>query len=888
MRVFPVGLSRRAGTALALGLVGVAGVTPVLAARSGSDPASTATLAAVAPRPADSVSASYGVVVHLIGDKGVYGDEQRVADVLSDLGARHVRTRMYADRPKLVEALTALHDRGIGADLVMGNPTAVDPPAALVRAVAALPPGTVDSLEGANEWNLSGRPDWVAELRAHQAALWAAAKADPATAALPVLAPALGMDRDYSALGDLSAVSDAGNLHLYPGGRAPSSRLDAALENERAVVGDAPVVATETGYHNALASVEPHVPTPEDVAGTYAPRLVLEHLARGVQRVYTYELFDERPDPAHTDREANFGLVRHDGTTKPAYRTTKALLALTADPGPAFRTAPLDYEVRGATPDVRQLLLQKRDGSYVLLLWRDVPVWDRTTRTPLAVDPVPVTVALGRPADVALRSPSAGTGVLRDERAVRTSTVPLAGDVVALTVAPTPVPGAPTGVTATAGDASATVRWAAPAGGAAPTAYEVTTSPGGRSVRVDGSSRRALVDGLTNGTAYTATVTAYAGEQAGPASAASAPVVPAPLLPAAPTGLAVLPGDGSLQVRWSATGSSADSWRVTATPAGGLPVSTTVAGRLRVAALTGLTNGTTVTVTVAGTNGAGTGPAATATGRPVAPPAVPTGVAAAPLAGGALVSWAPAADVDRWVVTATPSGARAEVPGTATSATLAGLADGVEARVVVTAENAAGSAGSAPVVVRPVPVPAAPASATAWPRAAAAMVRWSPVPAATGYTVTAAPGGATASVEAGATHVVLRGLQDGTAYVVSVVATGTTGSGPAAVTAPVVPLPAPAAPADVTAAPLPGSALVRWTPPAGPVGRYRVVVAPGGATVEVDGDTTSVLVDDLRPGRPYAVAVTAHNISGASRAAQATPVVPAPVRGGVPWWVLER
>jgi len=86
-------------------------------------------------------------------------------------------------------------------------------------------------------------------------------------------------------------------------------------------------------------------------------------------------------------------------------------------------------------------------------------------------------------------------------------------------------PGAPTGVTATAGNAQATVSFTAPAssGGAAITSYTATSSPGG--LTATGAASPLTVTGLTNGTSYTFTVTASNGST-GPASAASGAVVP--------------------------------------------------------------------------------------------------------------------------------------------------------------------------------------------------------------------------------------------------------------------------------------------------------------------------------------------------------------------------
>jgi hypothetical protein len=109
-----------------------------------------------------------------------------------------------------------------------------------------------------------------------------------------------------------------------------------------------------------------------------------------------------------------------------------------------------------------------------------------------------------------------------------TSTVVLrAGETGALTA-----PAAPTAVSATAGNASATVAWTAPANGNSPiTRYTVTPYIGSAAqtpTTVSGSppATSATITGLTNGTAYTFTVSATNAVGTGPTSAASNSVTP--------------------------------------------------------------------------------------------------------------------------------------------------------------------------------------------------------------------------------------------------------------------------------------------------------------------------------------------------------------------------
>ena len=87
--------------------------------------------------------------------------------------------------------------------------------------------------------------------------------------------------------------------------------------------------------------------------------------------------------------------------------------------------------------------------------------------------------------------------------------------------------GAPTGVTATAGNAQAEVSWNAPAANSGPalTGYLVTAGPGGATCSTAGTLT-CTVTGLTNGMAYTFTVRAINASGNGAPSGPSSPVTP--------------------------------------------------------------------------------------------------------------------------------------------------------------------------------------------------------------------------------------------------------------------------------------------------------------------------------------------------------------------------
>ncbi|MGQ7294957.1 cell wall-binding repeat-containing protein [Quadrisphaera sp. KR29] len=115
-------------------------------------------------------------------------------------------------------------------------------------------------------------------------------------------------------------------------------------------------------------------------------------------------------------------------------------------------------------------------------------------------------------------------------------------------------PPAPSAVTATAGPTSATLTWLAPSGAPSPdeavTGWVVTPSRGGAAatpVTVSGTATSTTVTGLVPGVATTFTVAATNAFGTGPASTASAPVLPWASIAQPPTGVTRLEGAGRIQ-----------------------------------------------------------------------------------------------------------------------------------------------------------------------------------------------------------------------------------------------------------------------------------------------------------------------------------------------------
>ena len=387
-------------------------------------------------QPADRFADSIGVCTHWSYPDTPYGFAfEGVKLRLMQSGIRHVRDGMGG---RLVE----LGKLGIRATVV------VDADKLIAESLEAIKKANAEgarivALEGPNEPDLfwknnkrsyagqgaeQGDAGIVAGVTAFQKDLYAAVKADAATRALTVIGPSLGKTYGYDTKspfgkGTLASFVDWGNFHPYPGGNPfsvpspyagvekyiwhggqPSANMDEfpfAFDVYAPPFAPKPMAATETGYSTFNDG-------PSEAAhAKYLPRLFCEYFRKGVQRTFSYEFADEWNKPE--EREANFGLVRHDLSPKPAFHALRRLLALAAEPNARadFQTTPLpgDLEVKPAkgfdrVQYVHHLALQRSDGTFLLLVWHDIALDDTSKkpwhRVPLA-PPMPATLKLTKP-----------------------------------------------------------------------------------------------------------------------------------------------------------------------------------------------------------------------------------------------------------------------------------------------------------------------------------------------------------------------------------------------------------------------------------------------------------------------------------------------------------
>jgi hypothetical protein len=296
----------------------------------------------------------------------------------------------------------------------------------------SLGPGVVDTVESLNEVNgffrgikwHAGKNDavtdvprdpnhWINYAVAYTKDICNAIHRDAAlAAAVKCLPPALtGSSPIFFRNSEFFGVADYGAIHPYPYAGNPHGTPVLAYDNSedyfhwttnpainideypwwidtmgadiRSPQGHSvPLVATETGYYTGTAWAS----IPEVVQGKYVPRTFAEYFRHGIIRTFWYELIDEAQHPINP--EANYGLLHNDLTPKPGYLALQSLISLLRDSNGkgAEKQARLSYGITvrpapgfGRTQYIHDLLLQKSNGTFYLLLWHEIS--DAATRT---------------------------------------------------------------------------------------------------------------------------------------------------------------------------------------------------------------------------------------------------------------------------------------------------------------------------------------------------------------------------------------------------------------------------------------------------------------------------------------------------------------------------
>ncbi len=472
---------------------------------------------------------------------------------------------------------------------------------------------------------------------------------------------------------------------------------------------------------------------------------------------------------------------------------------------------------------------------------------------------------------------------------------------------PDVVPGAPTNLTATAGNAQVTLTWRLPTNTGLGKIDNVqvrhkvkTATSWGAWSNLVGRTTTTTVGSLTNGTEYSFEVRAV--NTAGEGTAASVDATPE-LVPGVPTNLTAAAGDAQVTLTWTLPTNNGlgkiDNVQVrhkvkTATNFGAW---SDLAGTATTTTVGSLTNGTEYTFQVRAVNTAGQSRAASVDATPDVRPGAPTNLTATVANRSSTLSWTlptNAGKIDKMQVrhkvkTATNFGAWSDLGAAATSVNVRDLTNGTEYTFQVRAVNTAGNGPAASVNVTPDAIPSQVTNLAAAAGDTQITLTWTLPTNATAIdqvqvrhkVKTATNFGNWSDLGAAATTTTITGLTNATEYSFQVRAVNAAGEGRAASVDATPVLPAPDAPTGLTARAGNAQVALSWTLPTNTSEIDHVQVRHKmkttrrfGAWSDLAGTATTTTVNDLVNDTEYTFEVRAVNTAGAGAAASvdATPV----------------
>ena len=390
-------------------------------------------------RTSQSFVESMGVNIHPDYTDSIYYNYSFIRSKLLEVGILHVRAALINTDPSYwymplppagyVNELKTLRQHGITSLLVFdaGGWNQTQPLSSYVGAIQStiksyMP--AVDALECTNECDSSsfrynGTP-FPLGLYWECAEFFNIVNWDPVTSPIPVLAPSMADPGHYQDLANIESPAtycDIGNGHYYQSGQyADCDGWDFSKNWQTGyrpysdlLTAGRPIYISETGYSNATALSGG---VSERASGIYVPLVFCEGFRQGYARTYLYEFIDGYPDPSGTNWERHFGLLRNNGTPKPAYTALKNTIYLLNEWGASFSPQPLSVTIGSAPSTVHYMLLQRSTGVYFLAVWNDVSVYNTSTVPGTDVYPakVPVTFTFSKNYQFSVYAPCQATG----------------------------------------------------------------------------------------------------------------------------------------------------------------------------------------------------------------------------------------------------------------------------------------------------------------------------------------------------------------------------------------------------------------------------------------------------------------------------------------------
>ena len=357
---------------------------------------------AAEPRPkmeAAKLIDMIGVNIHMQYADGSYGDLHKVLQLFKFLRIKHARDVAPGGAARGIVRRMAYD--GIRFDFFVPEDWKSSGFLDYARNLERNVPGLVASIEGYNEinnWSIKydGLQGVEAAL-AGQRELYASIKADPALNHVPVLDLTGFEMAQPPGAGDRASIqgyADVMNVHAYAqNGNQPGPWIRTGVpEIYQNLKGSLPKTITEFGYASFPESGWLVIGVDEVTQAKGIVNGIFDAAASGFERIYVYELIDQRPDPTSANRELHFGLFASDYRAKPAAQAISNVVKILSGMSltrSAASSPSVDGKIEIETDSpigdipIRSMQIARSDGAALVAVWRETAIWDRAKGRPL-------------------------------------------------------------------------------------------------------------------------------------------------------------------------------------------------------------------------------------------------------------------------------------------------------------------------------------------------------------------------------------------------------------------------------------------------------------------------------------------------------------------------
>lgn len=234
---------------------------------------------------------------------------------------------------------------------------------------------------------------WQRSYLEYQQRLYEKVKADPELRNLPVVMGPMAHLDNLKQVGDLSGSCDKGNDHSYSGswgkpsqesgwGRESVRSMDEVVAKVQQACPGEELWITETGYAEKVDGQQNKYLVTRKAKAKYIPRIYASYYLQGnIEKTFMFQLLS-----AVITEPTGYGIIDNNLQPTPAYYGIKNMISLLGEAEwndqtqswqyPDFDTSSLKYSLEGDNTNINHLLLQKSDGTFYLLLWQEVYVYD--------------------------------------------------------------------------------------------------------------------------------------------------------------------------------------------------------------------------------------------------------------------------------------------------------------------------------------------------------------------------------------------------------------------------------------------------------------------------------------------------------------------------------